>query len=77
MSNVNKLSEIMKSIKDIEYLDLIEDHPFYSVGIFFIPTYQAMQLHDHRNMLVFSKILRGEAEMISYDKIKHKDLEEE
>lgn len=67
----------MNTLTDIEYLDIAVEHPFFSVGIFFIPTNHTMQLHDHRNMLVFSKILKGEAQMTSYDKIKHKDLEEE
>jgi hypothetical protein len=66
----------MNIINDIEYLDLIEDNPFFSAGVFFIPKNQVMRLHDHRNMLVFSKIIQGEAEINSFDKIAHKDLEE-
>ncbi len=69
LKNENKISEFLKNLESIEYLNIFEDHPFFSVGIFLIPSSHTMPIHDHRNMLVFSKILTGEAEIISYDRI--------
>ncbi len=57
------------NLKDIGYINILDGHPFYSVGVFLIPKGIHMPLHDHQNMIVFSKIISGRAEMKSYDKI--------
>jgi hypothetical protein len=55
------------SQEDIDYLNLLEDSPYYSVGIFFVKKGKGLPFHDHQNMMVFTKVLWGEIDIISLD----------
>jgi hypothetical protein len=66
---------LFQSISDIQYKNYIDENPYFSAGIFFLPQNCKLPLHDHRNMLVFCKFLHGKAEIKSYDKIQNKDLD--
>jgi hypothetical protein len=59
--------------EDINYINIIEDPPYYSVGIFFMPKGSVIPLHDHTNLMVLSKCLFGSLEVKSYDKLSYKD----
>ncbi len=61
------------SKEDIDYKNLLEDSPHYSVGIFFMPKGSILPFHDHINLLVFSKIISGELLFFSYDKVDTND----
>ena len=58
---------------EITYHNLLDDSPYYSMGIFYMPKGTMIPLHDHANLMVFSKILYGKLEIISYDKVDIKD----
>jgi hypothetical protein len=59
--------------EEINYISLIEDAPHYSVGIFFMPKGSVIPLHDHANLMVLSKCLFGELEVVAYDKADYND----
>jgi hypothetical protein len=54
---------------EINYINVIDDSPHYSIGLFFIPKGFKIPLHDHSNLIVVSKCLLGRLEMVSYDKV--------
>jgi hypothetical protein len=54
---------------EISYQNLLDDAPHYSVGLFFFPKGSYIPLHDHLNLLVFSKVLTGTLHIASYDKV--------
>jgi hypothetical protein len=58
---------------DVNYISLLEDTPYYSVGVFFMPKGSVIPIHDHTNLMVLSKCLFGRLEVISYDKVNYKD----
>ncbi len=58
---------------DITYHNVLDESPHYSVGVFFMPKGTSIPLHDHMNLLVFSKTLYGRLEIISYDKVDQND----
>jgi hypothetical protein len=58
---------------EISYQNLLEDAPHYSVGLFFFPKGSYIPLHDHLNLLVFSKVLSGNLQITSYDKLNESD----
>jgi hypothetical protein len=65
-----------RNLKSISYQHIHDEHPYYTMGIFFLPKYSLMPIHDHKNMLVLTKVLCGKAEIKSYDKISNFDLSE-
>ena len=67
---------LFRNINGIDYKNLSDGHPYHSVGIFILTKKSKMPVHDHRNMLVFTKILCGKAEIKSYDKLNNQDLDE-
>ncbi len=88
--DLNKIEEMIKDEMDmkliginpsnlfnrqIDYKNYIDENPFFSAGMFILPKGSKLPLHDHRNMLVFCKMLYGKALFNSYDKIKHLDLD--
>lgn len=77
VADVGDLKRFFARIHDIDYKNLIEENPYYSAGVFFLPKGSKLPLHDHRNMLVFCKLIYGRAEFKSYDKLKDRDLDTE
>ena len=67
---------LFRNIHDMDYKHLFDDHPYYTMGIFILPKMAKMPIHDHRNMLVFTKLLCGKAEVKSYDKLSNHDIDE-
>ncbi len=67
---------LFRNLQSIDYKHILDAHPYYSVGVFILPKSTKMPIHDHRNMLVFTKLLCGKAEIKSYDKISNHDLSE-
>jgi hypothetical protein len=45
----------------------------YSAGIFVFPSNACMPLHDHSNVVVLTRVLYGELEVISYDVVNTDD----
>jgi hypothetical protein len=68
---------LFHNIYEMDYKHLADDTPYYSVGIFILPKSAKMPIHDHRNMLVFTKLLCGRAEVKSFDKVANQDLDEQ
>jgi hypothetical protein len=58
---------------DVNYINILEDPPHYSVGIFFMAKGSNIPLHDHKDLMVLSKCLMGSLEVVSYDKTDIKD----
>jgi hypothetical protein len=61
---------------NITYTNILEDtEGWYSAGVFFIPKHYNLPLHDHTNMLVYSKTLYGDVEVETIEgKHSEKDL---
>ena len=68
---------LFRGLQGIDYKNLLDGHPYYSVGIFILPKFSRMPIHDHKNMLVYTKLLCGKAEIKSYDKLSNYDLDEQ
>ena len=71
MSNISDKLHF-KNKKEMGYMHIMDDK-FYSVGIFLLPNGVDMPPHNHKNMMVFSKIIVGQAELESFDKISSED----
>ncbi len=65
-----------RNLNSISYQHIFDDHPYYTMGIFFLPRNSLMPIHNHKNMLVFTKVLCGKTEIKSYDKLSNHDLTE-
>lgn len=53
----------------IDYLNVYEDdEAYFSAGVFFLPKGHSLPLHDHKNMLVITKILSGKVMINSYER---------
>ncbi len=66
---------IFEGLRDIDYKNYIDETPYFNAGIFLLPKNSKLPVHDHRNMLVYCKILHGRVNIRSYDKISNKDLD--
>jgi len=67
--NSNEFFDNTNNSKQIfDYIEILDNIPFFNVGIFLIPKGNYLPLHNHPNMLVISKVIWGSVQISSYDK---------
>lgn len=57
----------LSSTNEIEYVSIYEDiDKIYTLGLFILPKNSNLPIHDHSDMLVFSKVIKGRLEITSF-----------
>jgi hypothetical protein len=65
-----KKEEFFKDLKyDFDYIDIINNKPNFTAGVFLVPKGNSLPLHNHPNMIVCTKLLFGKILIKNYDRI--------
>lgn len=65
----NKQEYFSKMKYSFDCIDILDNKPDYTVGVFLIPRGNSIPLHNHPNMFVISKIIWGNVLINNYDKV--------